>query len=554
MQKSKSLLLLFFRKEGLPSVLYALPLIALAALAKQIWRGFFMPPFGDETGHFLGGRALNNGYILYRDYIDDHGPLCYAITQAYGAFMGWSHPWGARLIGVLFAAIGIVAGTASPLFVTRAQRAVAVALLCATLSSVWLVQGLSLLDYQPLAGMLMLLVLAQCAAPAWLGRPVSPAAAAFAGASAVCVCFLSYGYGPSALLLVLSGLLPLLVTGQRAAVAASCAGAFAVLSAMLLWLFRFADLRGYLVFHFILGQFYFAPYLRMAPWNATFWSPLAALLPNTALPDAIQTAAAAAAIFGILILGFHALRQVGPRAVAPLLLAAGAVIMTNPRGSHQFQDGTFVILALGLLALAVPTLQAPRRLGPAVGGILPAALAVLIAAAVEVTARHAPATPHNLAPAELLRAARWKAWHPDTPAAQPARVTVPGGTVQDLPRVTAAIQRAVRPDETFLALPFALDLYFLFDRLPMRGYVLYLPWDADYARSPWWGVQHDLCADLRRRPPPVIYDNNWIVWNRYDPRIYMACVAGVLHDLYMPAPGAADFYVRKDRVAAWGKL
>jgi hypothetical protein len=34
----------------------------------------------------------------------------------------------------------------------------------------------------------------------------------------------------------------------------------------------------------------------------------------------------------------------------------------------------------------------------------------------------------------------------------------------------------------------------------------------------------------------------------------MACVAGVLHDLYMPAPGAADFYVRKDRVAAWGKL
>jgi hypothetical protein len=88
----------------------------------------------------------------------------------------------------------------------------------------------------------------------------------------------------------------------------------------------------------------------------------------------------------------------------------------------------------------------------------------------------------------------------------------------------------------------------------MPGYVLYLPWDADYAASPWFGVQHDLCADLRRRPPPVIYDNNWMVWSRYDPRVYMACLTAVLHELYVPAPDVANFYIRKDRVAAWGKL
>lgn len=117
--------------------------------------------------------------------------------------------------------------------------------------------------------------------------------------------------------------------------------------------------------------------------------------------------------------------------------------------------------------------------------------------------------------------------------------------------VALAARRAAHPGEPILALPFDLETYFAIGRPPMRGYVIYLPWDADYARHPWHGYTHDICVDMRRNPPPVVFDNNWVVWNRYDPRRYMACVTDILRDLYTPAPGVANFYVRKDRLADW---
>jgi hypothetical protein len=113
------------------------------------------------------------------------------------------------------------------------------------------------------------------------------------------------------------------------------------------------------------------------------------------------------------------------------------------------------------------------------------------------------------------------------------------------------LRRATKPDERFLALPFDPDLYFEAGRLPMRGYYDYLPWNADYAKSPWFGQTNDLCVDLQRDPPPVLFYNGWVVWDRYDPRNYMPCVLGVIAKLYVPAPATPDFFVRRDRVGAW---
>ena len=114
-----------------------------------------------------------------------------------------------------------------------------------------------------------------------------------------------------------------------------------------------------------------------------------------------------------------------------------------------------------------------------------------------------------------------------------------------------ALRRATAPDERILALPFDPMLYFQAGRQPMRGYYLYLPWDADYARRPWFGVTHDLCVDLQKDPPPVVFYNGWVVWDQYDPRVYMKCVLDVIAKLYVPAPGAPDFFVRRDRLKVW---
>ena len=86
----------------------------------------------------------------------------------------------------------------------------------------------------------------------------------------------------------------------------------------------------------------------------------------------------------------------------------------------------------------------------------------------------------------------------------------------------------------------------------MPGFTSYLPWDAAYARHPWFGRSHDICATLKRAPPPVIFDNDWKVVGRFAPRDYMPCVGELLARSYWRAPAPnAFFYVRNDRVAAW---
>ena len=102
-----------------------------------------------------------------------------------------------------------------------------------------------------------------------------------------------------------------------------------------------------------------------------------------------------------------------------------------------------------------------------------------------------------------------------------------------------------------LVLPFQPPIYQIAGRLPVSGYYDYLPWDADYAKNPWFGLKRDLCVDLPKLNPPVIVYNAWIVWGRYDPEHYMPCVLRYLRENYVPAPGADTFYVRRDRLEAW---
>jgi len=112
------------------------------------------------------------------------------------------------------------------------------------------------------------------------------------------------------------------------------------------------------------------------------------------------------------------------------------------------------------------------------------------------------------------------------------------------------LRQAVAPNESILALVYQPNIYIEAGRLPMPGFADYFPWDADYAKHPWFGQGHDICIALRRTPPPVIFDNNWVVWNRYSPKSYMPCVGALLADAYS-RQGTSDFYVRNDRVAAW---
>lgn len=505
--------------------------IAGLCLALRVWRGFYFLSFGDETEHLIGAKVIMARGRLYHDFIDEHGPLPYALAQAFGAVAGWEHPTRARVIPALLALAAMAAMAGSRALQGCVERLTAAAMFAALIASIWIVQGLCFLDYQPLAGMILVIATASFTAPAWADEPASRLAAFIGGACCVLACFVAYAYGPAAVLLFGSGVWAGWQSGPgaRRTIAAALAGACLALAAATLWLALYANLLGYLAFHFIRAQIYFGPYLNFSPLH-----PFAVLIPGHGRGEVVQT-------MGIVAAGLAVLMLFGPllarrwRLLGPALAAMLALILTNPRGSPIFQNATFVVLAFGWLALAMARL--PRALCLPVGRLEPARVAtvaacVLGAIAAEAAARHATSSPHGLTRSE------WE-------VSQPHALGLSQGPW------AVALRRATKPDERFLALPFDPDLYFEAGRLPMRGYYDYLPWNADYAKSPWFGQTNDLCVDLQRDPPPVLFYNGWVVWDRYDPRNYMPCVLGVIAKLYVPAPATPDFFVRRDRVGAW---
>jgi hypothetical protein len=214
------------------------------------------------------------------------------------------------------------------------------------------------------------------------------------------------------------------------------------------------------------------------------------------------------------------------------------VILTNPRGSPIFQDGAFIVVAFGLAAMALTILARPRtphagparRTGLAVRrtGLVAAAFVMILT--VEELAHFAVSTPHGFTRAELRAAANGLLSQTDISSAKQVR------------RVTDA-------GEPTLALPFNPNFYLLVGRLPMRGYYVYLPWDADFGKQPVLGLRHDICADLPKSPPPALYYDGAIIGNKYDPAHYMPCVRSLIARSYQTMPGEMNFYVRNDRVA-----
>jgi hypothetical protein len=395
-------------------------------------------------------------------------------------------------------------------------------------TAIWIVQGLCLFDYQPPAGALLLAGFAQFTLPACLG--IAPGAASLftAGLCLAMAPFMAFSYGPASLLFAASGAWGRWRQGQARPLRAAGTGAALGIAVMAVWLAVYADWRGYLVFHFLHAIVDFGPYLGFgaAAPVAVLWQPLHRATLVQAMGETMVVAASCAA----------AAPRPGKGArrtflAIPWVLAVAGILETNPRGSPIFQNGGFLIVAAGFAALAFARmprvagmdLAAPRR-------IAWSGAACALVAGAEAVARQATTTPHGYHRSELATLAPASLAMSEAPWARRIR------------QVTTAQER-------ILAVPFWPDMYPLAGRLPMKGYVIYLPWDADYARHPWFGVQHDLCADIRRDPPPVIYDNGWVVWNLYDPARYMACLQPILATRYTPMPGAPFFYVRTDRMA-----
>jgi hypothetical protein len=508
-------------------VAVALPLMlaVLAAyfFAVRVWHGYRYLAFVDESEHLLGGKMLNEGAILYRSFVTQHGPVTFMLTQAYGAIFGWRHANGARLMS---AALALGAGwcvATTPALPGRIARLWAAALFLGLIASVWLLQGLYLVNYHAIAGFLLVAALALCVVPAWHGVRVHRARAFAAGACGILVIATAYSFGPAIVLLGASALWAM--RPERLARWALVAGGAAAGLCVLAWLLIFGDMIGFLAFHFAENQFVVAHFIPF-----TFAHFLRSLVPSLRPADLVQTLAVLCCMVSFCLFFIMDLTRPRQHLVGPILLGFLGMLAQNARGGPGFQNGSFLIGGIGLFSVALPA--ALLRFTPAPGptGIVAGTLLIgLCVAGAELAGRGAVNSPFGMTRAQMVHAPHEDVGYSKAPGFDRIRALVP-------------------PNEPILVVPYAPDIYLAADRKPMDRYFYYLPWDAEYAKAPWFGETHDLCVDLAKAPPLLIHFDHWKVWDRYEMRDYMPCFIAFLGAHYRRQTDFPNLYLRVDPV------
>jgi hypothetical protein len=117
---------------------------------------------------------------------------------------------------------------------------------------------------------------------------------------------------------------------------------------------------------------------------------------------------------------------------------------------------------------------------------------------------------------------------------------------QDGMPIVRRLHEILRPGERLLALVYDPEAYLYSGFLPIRKFHEYLPWEADYARSPWFGKDRDLCKEVTVRPPPVILYDGWKVWDKYPAAEFMPCIPALLAKGYIADP-IPTLFIRRDR-------
>ena len=528
------------RRRGTIAALAGRPALPAAVLLtlSLVWfaircvHGIHFMAFGDESGHLLGARAIRAGDVLYRDYIDAHGPLSFMVAQLGGWLFGWKEPLDSRWAICLATLLAGACVVTSPALRGAASRLWAGALFFGLLSAPWLVQALNEVNYHLLGGLLCTVVLAWLVVPAWLGAPVSRWQAAASGVSLALIAAAAYALLPTVLLLFASAavLLRSGPVGRRTGpvLIATAVGCLAGVAIVAVWMARYADFVGYLVYHVIVNQLYYARYIGFG-WRSF----VSGGVPSADPGRLVHSGAIVALVTACLVLATARMsappRRPGWRAAGLLLALAGAAL-SDARGSTEFQDGTLLVCSMALLSLALPLL--PHRVSTAPGARTAWATTFLLfalLASFEMVDRQAVNSPFGMTRAQM--------------EAAPLRFL----KVDRHDPTYARVAQVLRPGERLLVIPYMPDFYLPAGFLPIRKFHAYLPWEADYARHYWFGRTRDLCEELQARPPPVIVYNKWVVWGLYAPEDYVPCLKDVLARSYV-ADVNPPLYLRRDRV------
>ena len=502
-------------------------LFTIVWLGRSFVDGMSFFTFLDESAQVLGGRSLDAGGVLYHSFIDSHGPFIFALAQAYGAVFGWSIPSGVRGTNIVLTVVAALMVASSSALAGARARLWAVSLFCGLLAVVWLRQGFYQFSFYPISGAIASIALAGSVIPACLARRAGLVPALVSGLAVVCLVANAYSFAPSAILFAVSAMLGPSPAGRRGGLEGFLAGLAIGLTAFCGYMRAYADIHGYLAFHFAENQFVYAHYIGASA--AQFWR---SLLPSLTQSDRVHAIAISAAAFGAMALLIRSVRSTQGR--PRQLLSAGAMLvglmLLNGRGATTFQDGTFLYAAMTVFSISIADLLAAQSWLPTVPGTVATAMPVGLAMLIARSALYAPLGTTGETLARM------------SPSAIPGESDAP---------VYRLIRRVAASNERILVLSYDPEFYQRADRLPMDGFYAYFKWDADYARAPWFGRPHDLCAALEAAPPPIIKLDEAGTWG-YRPRAYIPCLDTILRTRYVEQSGipgwSGHLYVRTDRL------
>lgn len=490
--------------------------ISIALFAVHALRSLLILEFGDETEKFVAAQMMVGGARLYRDIFANHGPLPYVFAHAYASLIN-SHDFSyVRLVVIAFATTTAIAIYFSSAFRTPTARMWGVTIFLLIIAGAWVSATLHMLYYHTLVGYLVAAFVALALLPSLQDTTPRALHVALGGCALSLACFASYAVGLScigmAIALCLSELArrPLTQVAQNTIVPL-VSGALAAAALMFAWLYRFADISGYLIYHFYFNTVYYAAFSDLTPWS--FLGQLK-FLPDTSLTihNIVLTSfiLLSAIITSRLYINFSILRLLSFAVVLP------SILLLNAKGGLGFPEAPLFIVILTFISAYIPIILQYAT-------IYLRTISSTIVVVVSFLLFLSPSTIHGLTPDKYWRAT-FSPIHNDE---------------------YNFIRKMTPAGKTILATPFVPAIYIWADRLPASGQFFYLPFQAAYSRSPFNGYVIDFCSDLLKSDPPIIVYYDGPVWGNYLLPNYEPCFGEILASRYARNPTYSNVYVRR---------
>ncbi len=475
--------------------MFAAVVAALAAVNQAYLLG--MLEWGDESETIVTVKMMAAGMRLYSEIFNHHGPLVFLpgfLIEHFGSFGVRVHRVPIALLQ--WAAVACLA--TSPLLscveVRKHYAVVAASVMLIFLPEMY---GHTY-QYQTIAGLLLVIILAQYTLPAIVcPDKVGKIRVACGSTLLAALPFLSVTYAPVAALLFLGA-------ARRAHLRITALAVAASVAANVLFLLLTASLPGYLAFHFYLNS------AILSSYDGGHGLPGLVASIYSALTDGISGFVALVILVAALVSA--AARDAGKFPWRPLVLGA-ALAGLLIRTTHPVHQLAFYYACLALPLILVASIRLAWR---------PAALALVLPALCAVKLS-------LLVPADAFR--------------------LSSRQIADATEFSELARAVTGPGERIIAYSFRNYEYIAADRLPASGHFFYLPWQPAYEKAPRLGIDFAACAQIRAARPKIMLLDKWKVWNRYTWESYASCVDSIAEDSYWQVSGK-PYYLRKDLPAA----